>query len=66
VVDASGGVDAAATVALRDQMTASRPALTLFNRGGTIEELKARSLEETHLPPPRSPEFAFRKAAAAR
>ena len=27
----------------------------LFNMGGTIEEIKARALEETHLPPPESP-----------
>jgi hypothetical protein len=27
----------------------------LFNFGGTIDEIKARSLEETHLPAPEPP-----------
>ena len=66
VVDAEGRLDEAATTALRAEMTASRPPLELFNRGGTIEQLKARALEETHLPPPRSPEFGLRRVAAAR
>jgi len=33
----------------------------VFNRGGTWEELKARCLQETGLPPPKSPrELQFR------
>ncbi len=66
VVNAAGVVDEAATKKLRDEMTAKRPPLELFNRGGTIEELKARALEETHLPPPKSPTFNLRHAGSAR
>jgi len=29
----------------------------MFNFGGSIEEIKSRSLEETHLEPPVSPTF---------
>jgi N-methylhydantoinase B len=66
VVNAAGVVDEAATKKLRDEMTAKRPPLELFNRGGTIEELKARALEETHLPPPKSPTFNARHAGSVR
>lgn len=53
------GVDAAATEALRARMAAERPAAApLFNRGGTIEELRARCKAETHLAPPQAPTFA--------
>jgi N-methylhydantoinase B len=58
VVGAAGAVDEAATNKLREEMAAKRAPLELFNRGGTIEELKARALEETHLPPPKSPVFS--------
>ena len=58
VVGAAGVVDEAATNKLREEMAAKRAPLELFNRGGTIEELKARALEETHLPPPKSPVFS--------
>ncbi len=57
VITESGEVDAEATDTLRAEMRASRGAIELFNRGGTIEELKARCLEETHLPAPESPTF---------
>jgi N-methylhydantoinase B len=53
-------VDEAATNALREEMAAARAPLTLFNRGGTIEEIKARCLEETSLEPPKAPVFAKR------
>jgi N-methylhydantoinase B len=59
VLDGSGAVDAVATEALRRQMAQERPpATTLFNRGGTIEELKARCQAETGFEPPRTPVFA--------
>ncbi len=50
-------VDAAATKALRAKMANERESILLFDRGGTIEEIKARCLEETHLPPPEAPSF---------
>lgn len=65
VVNAAGVVDEAATKKLREDMTAKRPPLELFNRGGTIEELKACALEETHLPPPKSPVFNVRHTGMA-
>ncbi len=58
VVIADGAVDASATEALRAELIAERgDDIPLFNYGGTIEEIKARCLEETHLPPPAAPEF---------
>ncbi len=55
VIDGSGNVDAGATEALRKDMAGSRGDVGLFSFGGTIDEIKARALEETHLPPPESP-----------
>ena len=55
VVIADGAIDAGATEALRADMAGSRNDTGLFSMGGTIEEIKARSLEETHLPAPESP-----------
>ncbi|MEM9401498.1 MAG: hydantoinase B/oxoprolinase family protein [Pseudomonadota bacterium] len=55
VVIRGAGVDEAATVALRDEMRAGRDEQGLFNFGGSIDEIKARALEETHLPAPVSP-----------
>jgi N-methylhydantoinase B len=60
VVNADFSIDGQATQALRTEMTSKRPPLTLFNRGGTIEEIKARCLEETSLEPPKTPIFAKR------
>ena len=58
VIDADGQVDAAATEALRAERIAERgDDLPLFNRGGDIEELRARCEAETHLPAPVSPSF---------
>lgn len=57
VIGENGSVDTAATEALRVELRANRGEIELFNRGGTIEELKARCLEETHLAPPESPSF---------
>ena len=57
-------VDETATEELRKKMQAVRGSETspdVFNRGGTWEELKARCLEETGLPPPKAPwEVALR------
>ena len=51
-------VDEAATDALRAELSEARgDDIPLFNYGGTIEEIKARCLEETHLPPPEAPVF---------
>ena len=51
-------VDQAATDKLRKKMRADRGEQGLFNFGGTIEEIKSRALEETHLPPPTAPVFS--------
>jgi N-methylhydantoinase B len=48
--------DLAGTEALRETLMRTRPAPALFARGGSLEELKARCLEETGLPPPRPPQ----------
>jgi N-methylhydantoinase B len=43
---------------LRASMAKERGEITLFNRGGTIDEIKARCLEETGLPAPATPTWA--------
>ncbi|MEO5813587.1 MAG: hydantoinase B/oxoprolinase family protein [Rhodanobacter sp.] len=48
-------VDLPATIALRAEMAATRPPIGLFNRGGTLAELKARCQAETGLPAPVTP-----------
>jgi N-methylhydantoinase B len=60
VIDDKCAVDEAATGKLRKKMTAERGEQGLFNFGGTIEEIKSRALEETHLPPPETPVFSNR------
>jgi N-methylhydantoinase B len=55
VIAADGTVDAAATEKLRAKIRDEREDQGLFSFGGTIEEIKARSLEETHLPAPEAP-----------
>lgn len=56
VADANGVIDNAATEQLRASLRDSRSeALPLFNRGGTIEEIKARALAETGLEAPATP-----------
>lgn len=57
VVIQNGLVDESATAALRSELRESRGELPLFDRGGSIEEIKARALEETGLPAPVSPSF---------
>jgi N-methylhydantoinase B len=57
--------DAAATGTLRDAMRASRSnATAIFDRGGTIEELRARCLAETGLPAPLQPVWSHHAVAA--
>ncbi len=55
MIRSDGNVDAAGTEKLRGEMREQRGETELFDFGGTIEEIKARALEETHLPPPESP-----------
>ena len=55
VIGGDGEVDDAATAKLRDKMAGERGEAGLFSFGGTIDEIKARALEETHLPAPESP-----------
>ncbi|HSG90361.1 MAG TPA: hydantoinase B/oxoprolinase family protein [Pseudomonadales bacterium] len=64
VCSAAGVVDAAATDALRSDLRAGRTGeAPLFDRGGTIEEIKARCLAETGLPAPETPRFPKRMHA---
>jgi N-methylhydantoinase B len=55
IIGSGGAVDAAATDKLRAILRDGREDSGLFSFGGTIEEIKARSLEETHLPAPETP-----------
>jgi N-methylhydantoinase B len=62
VVIAQGGLDEAATAALRAKMRAGKTDAGLFNRGGTIEQLRETCLAQTGLAPPRQPVWAARAA----
>jgi N-methylhydantoinase B len=55
VMSSDGNIDTSATEKLREELSSKRGEPEMFNFGGTIEEIKARCLEETHLPPPVSP-----------
>jgi N-methylhydantoinase B len=58
VVDEAGGVDEAATSALRRAMRDARPEVTpLFNPGPSIADLRSLSLAQTGLPAPREPRW---------
>ncbi len=57
LVLAGDAVDAEATERLRAELTAARGEAPLFNHGGSIEEIRARCLDETHLPAPEAPAF---------
>ena len=57
VITDNHSVDAAATASLRATLVAERDDIPLFNRGGTIEELRSRCEAETHLAAPASPTF---------
>ncbi|MGD9603516.1 MAG: hydantoinase B/oxoprolinase family protein [Gammaproteobacteria bacterium] len=63
MVDGDGAVDQAATARLRADMASARGTRPLIDKGGTVEELRARCLAETGLPPPRPPEFGRRRRA---
>lgn len=66
VVNADFVLDVGATEVLRKKMGAERKETSLFNRGGTIAELKARCKEETTFDAPRTPVFAnWMRAKAA-
>ena len=58
VLTDDGSVDEAATESLRARLREQRGEPGLFDFGGTIEEIKARCKEETHLDPPVPPTFA--------
>lgn len=57
VIADNHSVDAAATASLRATLVAERDDIPLFNRGGTIEELRSQCEAETHLSAPVSPTF---------
>ena len=61
VLSGDGSVDQGATDTLRESLRNERGEPELFNFGGTIEEIKARCKEETHLDPPKQPTFAVQK-----
>jgi N-methylhydantoinase B len=57
VLTDGSAIDEAATAALRERMRADRGAVEVFDFGASIDELRARSLEETGLPAPQPPVF---------
>lgn len=57
VVIKDGAVDEAATTELRATLSEQRGEISMFNRGGSIEEIKAKCVEETHIPAPVAPSF---------
>ena len=57
VVIVNNSVVQAQTTKLRASLTEQRGDIKLFDFGGTIEEIKARCLEETGLPAPETPRF---------
>jgi N-methylhydantoinase B len=57
VINEDLSLDQPKTDALRAKMSKDTVQDEMFNFGGTIEEIKARCLEETHLEPPVSPTF---------
>ncbi len=57
IIADDGSVDNGATKSLREELIAKRGEPPMFDFGGSIEEIKARCLQETHLPPPVSPSF---------
>jgi len=64
VADADGQVDQTATTELRAKLSAAAPTdVPLFNRGGTVEELRGRCEAETGLPAPKPPIWHFAEAA---
>ncbi|GLR46356.1 hydantoinase B/oxoprolinase family protein [Sphingomonas astaxanthinifaciens] len=63
VCDADGALDERATAKLREEM-AGQGSGELFDRGGTIEELRARCEAETGLPAPKAPVWRHLAVAA--
>jgi N-methylhydantoinase B len=60
-------VDDEATTTLRAEIAETRPPLQMFERGGTVEEIKARAKEETGFEPPSTPKWPhWAKAQASR
>lgn len=57
IIADDGSVDDGATKSLREELIAKRGDPPMFDFGGSIEEIKARCLQETHLPAPTSPSF---------
>ena len=57
VITDNNKVNESATAELRRQLSSSRGKVELFDFGGSVEELKARCLSDTHLPPPTTPVF---------
>ena len=57
IIAGDGSVDNGATTSLREELIAKRGEPPMFDFGGSIEEIKARCLQETHLPAPASPSF---------
>ncbi|MCU1719041.1 hydantoinase B/oxoprolinase family protein [Pseudomonas sp. 5P_3.1_Bac2] len=55
VVIEGEALNQAATEALRAQLSQARGEISLFNRGGTVQELKDRCQAETGLPAPATP-----------
>lgn len=62
VVIVDGAVDEQQTTTLRATLSEKRGETQLFDFGGTIEEIKARCLEETGLPAPETPRFVKARA----
>jgi len=57
VADAEGVVDADATAALRADIARTRPPIQVFDRGPSIESLRASCLADTGLAPPVQPQW---------
>ena len=58
-------VDEVQTAKLRkDQMDVKPIRETLFNFGGSVEEIRSRCLEETGIEPPKAPDFSKARRAA--
>jgi N-methylhydantoinase B len=62
VINAELMIDETQTSALRSKLISERGDISLFNFGGSIEEIKARCLAETGLPPPVTPTFKMARA----
>ena len=59
VLSENSSIDQDATRTLRESLSNERGEVELFDFGGSIEEIKARCKEETHLDPPQAPTFSM-------